>query len=69
MYFIIAGKKKKGKTGGKTLSLNEFLQDEPGPGSSYVLASKPVSWAEEVEQEAEGWCLVYIFVCFFKPCR
>ena len=50
--------KKKQKMKGKTLNLNEFLADESGtsgPGSSYVLAAKPMSWGEQMEsQEMEG---------------
>lgn len=45
---LFAANKKKPKKKGKTLNLNEFLGDT-GPGNSYVLSNKPVSWAEEVE--------------------
>lgn len=62
--FSAGGKKKAKKPKGKTLNLNEFLSDDKGnsgPGASYVLANKPVSWADEVEnQEAEGNYVNYL---------
>ncbi|XP_067687671.1 eukaryotic translation initiation factor 4B-like isoform X2 [Haliotis asinina] len=47
-----ASKKKQKKQKGKTLALTDFLADDKGgsgPGTSYVLASKPLDWASEME--------------------
>ncbi|XP_046563643.1 eukaryotic translation initiation factor 4B-like isoform X2 [Haliotis rubra] len=47
-----ANKKKQKKQKGKTLALTDFLADDKGgsgPGTSYVLASKPLDWASEME--------------------
>ena len=64
MSWFVAAVKKKQKMKGKTLNLNEFLADETGtsgPGSSYVLAAKPLSWGEQMDnQDVEGtFLLVY----------
>ena len=70
MFSFSASKKlKKQKMKGKTLNLNEFLADEngqaAGPGQSYVLANKPVNWADEVENEDEACKYMYMFL--YKP--
>ena len=57
--------KKKQKMKGKTLNLNEFLSNDgqsSGPGTSYVLANKPVSWADEMENAELDGMLCFILV-------
>lgn len=56
-----ASKKKQKKQKGKTLALTDFLADDKGgsgPGTSYVLASKPLDWASEMENmdNTDGMC-------------
>ena len=64
--------KKKQKMKGKTLNLNEFLADDSGtsgPGSSYVLAAKPLSWGEQMDnQEIEGMVVWLIFLINVFDC-
>lgn len=64
VYFKLFLKLRIGKKGkkskGKTLALNDFLQETPGPAPTIPIRKSGLNWVDEVE-EAYGGNEIYSF--------